>query len=194
MNKTKVALLCAVGLTMGSTMASASAADASTKMSPTKSASGMTGYAHRMHDSCHSRHGMMGGGYGHGVMGGMGMTGGMGMMMESPRAGMVRSLSLSEEQRAKINKLSDKLHHDNWASMGKIMDESTKLRDLYEADKRDADAIAGVYQNIFDTKIRMIKAMVTTENQIESLLTSDQLAQLKSMRKKTGSMRGPMGY
>lgn len=190
MNKTKVALLCAVGLTMGSTMASASAADASTKMSPTKSASGMTGYAHRMHDSCHSRHGMMGGGYGHGMMGGMGM----GMMMESPRAGMVRSLSLSEEQRAKINKLSDKLHHDNWASMGKIMDESTKLRDLYEADKRDADAIAGVYQNIFDTKIRMIKAMVTTENQIESLLTSDQLAQLKSMRKKTGSMRGPMGY
>lgn len=125
-------------------------------------------------------------------MGGYGMMGGMGMdmMMESPRAGMVRTLSLSDEQRARINKLSDKLHHDNWADMGKIMDESTKLRDLYEADRRDANAIAGVYRDIFNTKVQMIKAMVTTENEIEDLLTKDQLAQLKTMRKKMGSMRG----
>lgn len=193
MNETKVVLLCAVGLTLGSAMAVASAADTATKMAPAKSASGMMGYTHHMkgHGDCHYKHDMMGN-YGHGMTGGMGMMGGMGMgmMMESPRAGMVRTLSLSDEQRAKINKLSDKLHHDNWADMGKIMDESTKLRDLYEADRRDANAIAGVYRNIFNTKIEMIKAMVSTENEIEDLLTKDQLAQLKAMRKNMGSMRG----
>lgn len=194
MNKNKVAFLFAVGLTMCSAMVTASAADTSTKIAPKKpTASGMMGYAHHMRGkqgSCKYEHGMMGG-YSHGMMGSMGMMGGMGMgMMESPRAGMVRMLSLSDEQRAKINKLSDKLHHDNWGAMGTIMDESTKLRDLYEADKRDPDAIAKVYQKIFDTKVQMIKAMVSTENQIEGLLTSDQLAQLKNMRKRMGSMRG----
>ena len=85
-------------------------------------------------------------------------------------------------------KLSDKLHHDNWAAMGSIMDQSEKLRDLYEADRRDPDAIAKVYQKIFDTKIQMIKAMVTTENQVEDLLTKEQRDQLKSMRQQTGAM------
>jgi Spy/CpxP family protein refolding chaperone len=199
MNTTKVAFLLAVGLTMGSAMVMASAADASTTASGKPAASGMMGgYSHHMHgayDSCKHEHDMMddhGHGYGNGMMGGiMGMMDMMGGgMMESPRAAMVRTLSLSDEQRVKINKLSDKLHHDNWAAMGAIMDESAKLRDLYEADKRDPDAIGKVYQKIFDTKIQMIKAMVTTENQIEDLLTNEQRTQLKDMRHKMGSMHG----
>jgi hypothetical protein len=36
--------------------------------------------------------------------------------------------------------------------------------------------------------------MVTTENQIESLLTKDQLAKLQAMRKRMRPMRGSMGY
>jgi Spy/CpxP family protein refolding chaperone len=183
MNTTRVAFLCAVGLTMGSAMVTASAADLSAKTAPS---SGMMGHSQHMHDSCKHEHSMMGG-YGHGMMGGMGMMGG-GMMMESPRADMVRRLPLSDEQLAKINKLSDKLHHDNWAAMGSIMDESAKLRDLYETDRRDPDAIAKVYRKIFDTKIQMIKAMVTTENQVEDVLTKDQRAQLKNMRQQMGPM------
>ena len=191
MNTIKMAFFLATGLMVGSAMVTASAADVSTKTMPGKPAtSGMMGYPHHMHgkDSCEHKHDKMGG-YGHGMMGDMGMMGGMGMM-ESPRATMVRALSLSDEQRARINKLSDKLHHDNWAAMGTIMDESAKLRDLYEMDKRDPDAIGKVYQKIFDTKIQMIKEMVSTENQIEDMLTNDQRAQLKKMRKQMGSMHG----
>lgn len=141
----------------------------------------MGGHGPGMHGS-----GMMGdccpgmmGGYGHGMMGGYGS----GMMMESPRINMVMSLDLSDEQRSKINKLSDELKHDNWATRGIIMDESAKLRDLYEADKRDPSAIGKQYQKIFDLQRKMIEATVTTQNRIEDLLTPDQRAQLKTMHR-----------
>jgi Spy/CpxP family protein refolding chaperone len=180
MNKTRVVLLLAVGLAMGSTMMTASAADAAKAAPRNPVAPGVMGHPHMYgpHDGCGYESGM-----GHEMMGGMGM-------MESPRAGMVRALSLSDEQRAKINKLSDKLQHDNWAAMGAIMDESAKLRDLYEADRRDPAAIGKEYQKIFDMKRQMIEAMITTQNQIEDLLTDEQRAQLKDMRKKMGAMHG----
>lgn len=132
-------------------------------------------------------------GYGHGMMGGYGgMMGGYGhgMMMESPRMHWAMSLDLTDEQRTKINKLSDKLHHDNWATMGKIQDESDKLRDLYEADKRDPKSIDREYQKIFDLKREMIMAILVTQNKVEDLLTPEQLAQLKKMRHRRGSMHG----
>jgi Spy/CpxP family protein refolding chaperone len=190
MNKTRVALLLAVGLAMGSTVMTASAADTAKAAPKNPVAPGVIGHPHMYgpHDGCGDESGM---GYGHGMMGGYGggMMGGMGMM-ESPRAGMVRALALSDEQRTKINKLSDKLQHDNWAAMGAIMDESAKLRDLYEADRRDPAAIGKEYQKIFDMKRQMIEAMITTQNQIEDLLTDEQRAQLKDMRKKMGAMHG----
>jgi Spy/CpxP family protein refolding chaperone len=133
-------------------------------------------------------------GYGHGMMGyGGGMMGGYGhggMMMESPRMHMVMSLNLGDDQRAKINKLSDELRHRNWATMGQIQDESDKLRDLYEADKRDPKAIDSEYQKVFDLKRQMIRAMLETQNQVEDLLTPEQLAQLKEMRHTRGAMHG----
>jgi Spy/CpxP family protein refolding chaperone len=131
-------------------------------------------------------------GYGHGMMGGYGgMMGGYGgMMMESPRMHWVMSLDLTDEQRAKITRLSDELRHDNWATMGKIQDEADKLRDLYEADKRDPKAIDREYQKIFDMKRQMIMAMLVTQNKVEDLLTPEQLSQLKNMRHRRGSMHG----
>ncbi len=136
-------------------------------------------------------HGMMGGGMGMGMGGGM-MGHGMGGMMDSPRMHMVMSLDLTDDQRAKINKLYDDLHHRNWETQGKIMDEATKLRDLYEADKRDPKAISAEYQKIFDMKRQMIEAMVDTQNHVEELLTPAQLAKLKEMRHKMGEMHEQM--
>lgn len=112
------------------------------------------------------------------MMGGQGS----GMMMESPRMNMLMSLDLNDEQRSKINKLSDELKHNNWATKGLIMDESAKLRDLYAADKRDPSAIGKEYQKIFDLQRKMIEATITTQNRIEELLTPEQRAQLKNMR------------
>lgn len=127
-----------------------------------------------------------------GMMGGDG-TGGMcdhkgGMMGGHPsHMRMVMSLDLNEDQRSKINKLSDELKHNNWATKGLIMDESAKLRDLYAADKRNPSDIGKVYQKIFDLKRKMIEARITTQNRIEEILTPEQRAQLKDMR-----LKGPM--
>jgi len=111
-----------------------------------------------------------------------------GAMMESPHVGRIMALDLNDEQRSKINKLSDELRRNHWAAMGLIMDESAKLRDLYGAEKRAPSAIGKVYQNIFDSKRRMIEAMIDNQNRVEELLTPEQRAQLKDMHRKMGSM------
>ncbi|MBY0579082.1 MAG: Spy/CpxP family protein refolding chaperone [Burkholderiales bacterium] len=131
---------------------------------------GIMGDAHGMMGE---GHGMMDGGYGAGMMG----EGGIKMLGQ--RTVIVWSLDLSEEQRARITKLIDKLQHDNWAAMGAIMDDSGTLRDLYHADRRDPVAIDKTYQKIFDMKRQMIKSALDTENGIEDILTPDQLKQLK---------------
>ncbi len=103
-----------------------------------------------------------------------------GMMLGADRH-MFRMLNLSDDQRAKISKLSDDLDHDNWARQGLINDESARLRDLYEADKRDPAAIGEEYKKIFDLKRQMIEAYLTTQNQIDAVLTPEQRAQMKDM-------------
>lgn len=183
MNKNKITFLFAIGLgcAVAAFSVSSYAADAPNKMlapaHPDKH--GMMGDCGDMMD-------------GHGMMGeyGEGMMGGHGMMMESPRMHMIMSLNLTDEQRAKINKLNDELQHKNWEREGMIRDESAKLRDLYEADKRDPKAIGAEYQKIFDIKRQMIEAMVDTENHMEELLTPEQLRQLKDMRHHMGDMHG----
>ena len=137
---------------------------------------------HKDGKMCDHKDGMMGG-----QMGGMGGHG-EGMKRGAARMHMVMSLDLSDEQRSRINKLSDELIHDNWATKGLIMDGSAKLRDLYAADKRDPAAIGKEYQKIFDLQRQMIEATITAQNRIEELLTPDQRAQLKKMHSKKMSM------
>jgi len=132
---------------------------------------------------CDHKGGMMGGHKG-GMMG----HDGAGMMMGSAHMHMIMSLDLSDEQRSKINKLSDELKRNNLATKGSIMDESAKLRDLYAADKRDPSAIGKEYQKIFDLERKMIVGTITTQNRIEEILTAEQRAQLKSMRKSGAPM------
>ena len=109
-----------------------------------------------------------------------GMMGEHGMMMGS---NMYRMLNLSDDQRARIGKLSDALNHDNWAKQGLINDESAKLRDLYDADKRDPAAIGEEYKKVFDLKRQMIESYLNTQNQIEEILTPEQRAQMKDLQR-----------
>ncbi len=193
MNHRKFALLYALLLGAGlvAVPAASYAADAPVKKpAAAKPAQPEPGYRQKCCDDepC-AGHGMMDGHDG-GMMGGMMDGHDHGMMLESPRMHMVMSLKLSDDQRAKINKLNDELRHKNWALMGQIMDESAKLRDLYEADKRDPKVIGAEYQKIFDIKRQMIEAMLDTQNHVEELLTPEQLAQLKEMRSQRGMMSG----
>jgi Spy/CpxP family protein refolding chaperone len=126
------------------------------------------------------------GGYGMGGPGGMMGPQGAGMMLMQPNMRVLETLDLSKEQSDRITKISDKLKHDNWATQGLFNDETAKLRDLYEADRRDPSAIGREYQKVFDLKRKMIETYLEAENRIEDVLTPDQLEAMKDAR---GTMR-----
>lgn len=112
-----------------------------------------------------------------GGMGGhaMGMGGyDLNMMMRSPKIERVRALALSDDQDKKVNQLSDELRDNNWNTMGEVMKRGGKLRDLYAADVRDADAIDAVYKDIFDAQRKIIVEIVRTENKVYEVLTPEQ--------------------
>lgn len=148
----------------------------------------MGGYGPGMMDGYGSG-GMMGGGYGPGTMGGYG---GMGSGMMGGHGGFY-GVDLDDKQRRSANAIQDELRRKRWELMGRTMDEQSKLRDLYEAEKRDPKAIGAAYQRIFDLRRQMIEATITAHNRIEELLTPEQR---KTAREHWGrSWRGRMmGY
>jgi Spy/CpxP family protein refolding chaperone len=113
--------------------------------------------------------GMMGQGYGSGMMGGYGMGPGMMGMHEG-----LPGIALDDKQRKQFNAIQDELRRKRWELMGRTMDEQAKLRDLYEADKRDPAAIGAAYQRVFDLRRQIIEATVAAHNRIEALLTPEQ--------------------
>lgn len=134
--------------------------------------------------------GMMGGGSGM-MGGGMGMMGGMGTMGGMGPMGM---LDLSNEQRTKINKISDELRKKQWEMQGKMLDEEAKLRDLSAADTRDPAAIGKVYGKIFDLRRQTIEAEIDARNRAEAVLTKEQREQMKQWQRGMGmGGRGAMG-
>jgi Spy/CpxP family protein refolding chaperone len=111
-------------------------------------------------------------------------------MMLEPDLFLLSILTLSKEQQSQIHNLADELKHKNWATQGLINDESAKLRDLYEADKRDPTAIGKEYQKIFDLKRQMIEAYLEIQNRIEDTLTTEQRAKLKDARREMHRIYG----
>lgn len=134
--------------------------------------------------------GMMGGGMGMGssMMGG-GMMGWGGMM----GAGPIMMLDLSDDQRAKVNKILDDVHHKNWATMGQIMDLKAKSRDLYDADKRDVQAILKNEEQVDQLHRKMLEVHLTAQGQMEAVLTKEQLVQLRNLRRQHHGPGGPGG-
>jgi len=131
-----------------------------------------------------SRPGMMGYGMGPGMMGGRGMMGGdMGMGMDMMGGGLYQMLNLTDDQRTRINKLQDAERHQHWATLGKMMDERARLRDLYAANNRDVQAILKVQDQMHVYQRKMMELHLNTQNQIEALLTPEQREHLKSMRR-----------
>jgi Spy/CpxP family protein refolding chaperone len=124
--------------------------------------------------------GMMGGGYGPGMMGG-----GWGMMGFG--GGWEDALGLSDDQKTKINRIQDESRHERWALMGNMMDQQAKLRDLYEAPKRDSAAIDETYKSIGDLRQKMYDSSVSARKRMEAVLTSKQLEKLRTYREQDGS-------
>jgi len=150
--------------------------------------------------------GMMGGygGYGSGMMGGMMgmmMGGGMGMgpgMMGGYGGGMMGMgplymLNLTDDQRAKINKITDDERTKHWATMGKIMEEQNKLRDLLQVDTPDAKKVGAAYGAIAQLQRQMVETHVQARNQAEQLLTKEQREQLRNWQRGMGGRGMGMG-
>jgi Spy/CpxP family protein refolding chaperone len=144
----------------------------------------------------HEGAGMMGGGYGMGpggygmgpgMMGGYGMgpgmMGGYGMgpgMMGGGGMGPQGLPDLSADQRTKINKIQDETRKKHWELMGQMIEEQGKLRDLYDAPKRDSAAITNTYKKISELQRRMYESSADAHKRMEAVLTKEQ--QEKSWR------------
>ena len=119
--------------------------------------------------------GMMGGGgWGPGYGMGPGMMGGYGMGPGWGGYGPQGMPDLSADQRAKIGKIQDETRRKNWALMGQMMDEQAKLRDLYDAPKRDSDAITNTYKNINELQRRVYESAADAHKRMEGVLSKEQ--------------------
>lgn len=137
---------------------------------------------------------MWGGGYGGYGMGPGMMWGGAygmgpGMMMGY---GALNGLDLSAEQRAKIDKIFDGEQKQHWGIMGQMMEEQSKLRDLYNADQPDPKKVGAVYGQIAKLRQQMLETHVQASNQMQQVLTKEQREQLQQWRR-GGWGWGPRG-
>jgi Spy/CpxP family protein refolding chaperone len=97
--------------------------------------------------------------------------------------GPLSMLGLSDEQRGKIDKIGDDERKKHWEIMGKMLDEQSKLRDLYQADTPDPKKVGAAYGNIAKLRQQMVEAHVQARNQIEQVLTKEQREQLRQWRR-----------
>lgn len=149
---------------------------------------------------------MRGDGQGYGMGSGMGtMGGGMGMMdmgggmgsgmMMGGGMGPLHMLDLTDDQRTQISKIHDEHRKKNWDTMGKIMDEQAKLRDLYNAETPDPKKIGAAYGGMAKLQQQMIESHVESMNRMQALLTQEQKNQLKQWHRGMGGAgagsRGP---
>jgi Spy/CpxP family protein refolding chaperone len=132
--------------------------------------------------------GMMGGygggyGMGPGMMGGYGGGYGMGPgMMGGYGMGPLSALNLTDDQRSKINKIFDAERKQHWAVMGKMLDEQSRLRDLYEQTEPDPKKVGAVYGAIAKLRQQMLETHIQARNEMLKVLTKEQRDQLEQWR------------
>ncbi len=109
--------------------------------------------------------------------------------------GPIMQLDLSDTQRSQINKIADGLRQQHWATMGQIMQQQSKLRDLYAVEQPDPKQVGDLYGNIAKLRQEMVVAQVKAHNDAVALLSNDQREQLKRLQRagwggQTGNVPG----
>jgi len=87
---------------------------------------------------------------------------------------------LTDDQRSRIAKIRDETRRKHWELMGQMLDEQARLGDLYDAPKRDSDAISDTYKKISELQRRMYESSADAHKRMEAVLTKEQ--QEKSWR------------
>ena len=123
-------------------------------------------------------------GYGPGMMGGYGrgMMGGPGMMGDGASFGAtapLAALNLTDEQRDKIAGLREENRRKNWDRMGKMRSEQFKLRQMYDADNVDPQAVAEQQKKVDELRREMLVSRLETHKQVLTVLTPEQRKELR---------------
>jgi Spy/CpxP family protein refolding chaperone len=108
--------------------------------------------------------------------------------------GAMQSLNLAPDQRSKLNKIQNEARKQQWALMGRVLDERAKLYDLYAADRPDPKKIGPVYGAIFDIRRQMIETQIDAMNRAKDILNKEQLEKLKQLQQGGGSAAGGMPH
>lgn len=122
---------------------------------------------------------MMGGyGMGH-VMGGPGMGHmGRGLGMADPN--WASALGLTQEQQASLGKIRDETRKLHWTIMSELMNQQTRLRNLYLAPMLDNEAISAVNSEINNLRQRMIDSAAEAHKNMRAVLTEEQVETLQN--------------
>ncbi|MFK4753189.1 Spy/CpxP family protein refolding chaperone [Oceanobacter antarcticus] len=110
------------------------------------------------------------------------MTMGPGMMpmgrMGEGRELVWRDLDLTDEQRADMTGIRDKMRKDHWAVTGAMMDIHNTIRDLYAAEKFDEKALNKAYGKLAELQQQMFLIGTQAKTKMMALLSSEQRQQL----------------
>jgi Spy/CpxP family protein refolding chaperone len=94
--------------------------------------------------------------------------------------GPLAALNLSDDQREKIAKIQEESRSKNWGTMGQMRSEMFKLRQMYQGDKLDPNAVTAQQAKVDELRRQMLKSRVEARNQIDALLTKEQRQQFRS--------------
>jgi Spy/CpxP family protein refolding chaperone len=99
------------------------------------------------------------------------------MMPQDPFA----NLGLQESQRKAIDELMANQQEYREKHMAMMKSQNEKLRELYKAEKWDADAMTRVYDEMYKERRAMMEKMIETRNAIMDKLNKEQREKMNSM-------------
>jgi len=138
--------------------------------------------------------------YGPAMMGGYGM--GMGQMMGSPGMGHMGggpgmagpnwagALGLTEEQQASLARIHDETRKLHWSLRSELMNQQSKLRNLYLAPMLDNEAISAVNNEINKLRQQMLDSAAEAHKNMRAVLTAEQVETLQNFWGKRGVAPG----
>ncbi len=97
-------------------------------------------------------------------------------------------LDLPEAQQAKLRKIHDELRDRHWASMGEMMKEGSRMRELFAAPTLDRAAAEAAHKRMSALREQMFMAQLDAHMQVEALLAPEQRAKLRQRMRGGGMM------
>jgi Spy/CpxP family protein refolding chaperone len=120
-------------------------------------------------------------------------------MGEGPSPGVIAgissadlaSLTMSDEQRAKVTEIERDFRRKQWAFVGAMRELRWKQQDAMMAAELDADAARRNFEGLAKVRREMFEASVETRKRVEAVLSKEQLAALRQRRLAAAGVPAP---